>query len=133
MKVKEFLKPFTDTSLFRLRGDLYTVKHLKSSFGDFEVVTANNDYPDRGIVTIVIDEPICDCYNVTKERRYLTEYEKGYHYGRYNEEIEYVTKEVPRCLGTKEWEICTCGGYRSQCNFYREKFMKDLEDEEKSK
>ena len=133
MKVKEFLKPFTDTSVFRLRGDLYTVKHLKSSFGDFEVVTADNNPLARGIVTIVIDEPTCDCYEVTKERRYLTEYEKGYHYGRYNEEVEYVTKEVSRCLGTKERETCTCGGYRSQCNFYREKFIKELEDEEKSK
>ncbi len=119
MKVKEFLKPFTDTSVFRLRGDLYTSQRLKILFGDFEVVSANNDYPDRGIVTIVIDEPTCDCYEVTKERRYLTEYEKGYHYGRYNEEVEYVTKEVARCLGTKEKEFCTCGGYRSQCNFYK--------------
>ena len=133
MKVKEFLKPFTDTSVFRLRGDLYTSQRLKILFGDFEVVTANNDYPDRGIVTIVIDEPTCDCYEVTKERRYLTEYEKGYHYGRYNEEIEYVTKEVPICLGTKEREFCTCGGYRSQWNFYKKEFKNELEDEEKSK
>lgn len=133
MKVKEFLKPFTNGSVFKLRDKLYTAQHLKDLFGDFEVVTANNDYPDRGIVTIVIDEPTCDCYEVTKERRYLTEYEKGYHYGRYNEEVEYVTKEVSRCLGTKEREFCTCGGYKSQCNFYREKFMKDLEDEKESK
>lgn len=129
MKVKEFLKPFTDTSVFKLRGDLYTAKSLKDLFGDFEVVTADNNPLARGIVTIVIDEPTCDCYKVTQERRYLTEYEKGYHYGRYNEEIEYVTKEVPRCLGTKEREICTCGGHKSQCNFYREKFMKELENE----
>lgn len=133
MKVKEFLKPFTDTSVFKFRDGLHTVQYLKDLFGDFEVVSANNDYPDRGIVTIVIDEPTCDCYEVNKERRYLTEYEKGYHYGRYNEEVEYVTKEVARCLGTKEREFCTCGGYRSQCNFYRKKFMKDLEDKEKSK
>lgn len=125
MKVKEFLKPFTDRSVFRLRGDLYTAQHLRDLFNDFEVVTADSDH----IVTLVIDEPTCDCYEVTKERRYLTEYEKGYYYGRHNEEIEYVTEEVPRCLGTKERETCTCGGYRSQCNFYRKKFMKELEND----
>lgn len=129
MKVKEFLKPFTDTSLFKLRGDLYTVKHLKSSFGDFEVVTANNDYPNRGIVTIVIDEPTCDCYEVTKERRYLTEYEKGYYYGKRGEELAYITEEVSRCLGTREKDVCSCGGYKSQCNFYREEFMKEFEND----
>ena len=129
MKVKEFLKPFTDTSLFRLRGDLYTVKHLKSSFGDFEVVSANNDYPDRGIVTIVIDEPTCDCYEVTKERHYLTEYEKGYYYGKHGGELAYITEEVSRCLGTRERDVCSCGGYKSQCNFYREEFMKEFEND----
>ena len=73
MKVKEFLKPFTDRSVFRLRGDLYTAQHLRDLFGDFEVVTVDSDH----IVTLVIDEPTCDCYEVTKERRYLTEYEKA--------------------------------------------------------
>ena len=33
--------------------------------------------------------------------------------------------------GTKEREFCTCGGYRSQCNFYKKEFMKELEDDEK--
>ena len=125
MKVKEFLKPFTDRSVFRLRGDLYTAQHLRDLFGDFEVVTADSDH----IVTLVIDEPTCDCYEVTKEMRYLTEYEKGCYYGRHNEDIRYVTEEVPRCLGTKERETCTCGGYKSRCNFYREKFMKELEND----
>lgn len=125
MKVKEFLKPFTDRSVFRLSGDLYTAQHLRDLFGDFEVVTADSDH----IVTLVIDEPTCDCYEVTKEMRYLTEYEKGCYYGRHNEDIRYVTEEVPRCLGTKERETCTCGGYKSRCNFYREKFMKELEND----
>lgn len=50
-----------------------------------------------------------------------------------DEKIEYITKEVPICLGTKERETCTCGGYKSQCNFYREKFIRELEGKEKSK
>lgn len=133
MKVKEFLKPFTNGSVFKLRGDLYTTQHLKDLFGDFEVVTADNNPTARGIVTIVIDEPTCNCYEVTRERRYLTEYEKGYYYGRRGEKVKYVTEEVPRCLGTRERETCTCGGYKSKCNFYKKEFMEELEDKEKSK
>ena len=129
MKVKEFLKPFTNGSVFKLRGDLYTAQYLKDLFGDFEVVTADNNPLARGVVTIVIDESTCDCYEVTRERCYLTEYEKGYYYGKRGERLDYITKEVSRCLGTKDREICTCGGYKSQCNFYRDKFMKELDDD----
>lgn len=129
MKVKEFLKPFTNNSVFKLRGDLYTAKHLKDLFGDFEVVTADNNPTYTSIITIIIDEPTCDCYEVTKERRHLTEYEKGYYYGKQGKEPTYITEEVSRCLGTKEKDVCSCGGYRSQCNFYREKFMKEFEND----
>ena len=132
MKVKEFLKPFTSRSVFMFHGELHSADEITNVYGDFKVVKADAS-PNLMYTELIIDEPTCDCYIVTKEMRYLNEYEKGYHYGRYNEEIEYVTKEVPICLGTKEREFCTCGGYRSQCNFYREKFMKDLEDKEKSK
>lgn len=129
MKVKEFLKPFTDTSVFKFRDKLYTAQYLKDLFGDFEVVTVDSNPLYRGIITIVIDEPTCDCYEVTKERRYLTEYEKGYYYGKHGEELTYITEEVSRCLGTKEKDVCSCGGYRSQCNFYREKFMKEFKND----
>lgn len=94
-----------------------------------KAIIASERKPD--FAKIKDDEPTCDCYEVTKERHYLTEYEKGYYYGKHGEEIKYVTEEVPRCLGTKERETCTCGGYKSKCNFYRKKFTKELEDEEK--
>ena len=129
MKVKEFLKPFTNTSVFKLRGDLYTAKSIKDLFGDFEIVTADNNHTAGGAVTIVIDEPTCDCYEVTKERRYLTEYEKGYYYGKQGKELTYITEEVSRCLGTMEKDVCSCGGYKSQCNFYREEFMKEFKND----
>ena len=80
-------------------------------------------------LVIVIDEPTCDCYEVTKERHYLTEYDKGYYYGKRGEKLDYIMKEIPRCNGTRERETCSCGGYKSQCNFYREEFMKELEND----
>lgn len=132
MKVKEFLKPFTHRSVFMFHGKLHSAYEIADVYGDFKVVKVDAS-PNLMYAELIIDEPTCDCYEVTKERRYLTEYERGYYYGRHNEEIEYVTEEVPRCLGTKEKDSCSCGGYKSRCDFYREKFMKDLEDKEKSK
>lgn len=127
MKVKEFLKPFTSTSVFELRGELHPAHELIDNYGDFEVVKVNAS-PDAFHPQLVIDEPICDCYEVTKERRYLTEYEKGYYYGKRGERLDYIVKETPRCNGTRERDECTCGGYKSQCNFYREEFMKEMKN-----
>lgn len=119
MTVREFLKPFTGGSVFEFRGELHPAHELTDVYGDFEVVkvdaTSNVMHPQ-----LVIDEPTCDCYEVTKERHYLTEYEKGYYYGKRGERLDYITKEVPRCLGTAERETCSCGGYKSRCDFYNE-------------
>ena len=128
MKVKEFLTPFTGSSVFELRGKLYPVHQLIDIYGEFEVVKIDAS-PKLVHPKLTLDEPTCDCYEVTEERHYLTEYEKGYYYGKTGEKLKYITKEVSRCLGTKDRETCTCGGYKSQCNFYREKFMKELEND----
>lgn len=118
MKVKEFLKPFTSRSVFMFHGELHSADEIANVYGDFKVVKADAS-PNLMYTELIIDEPTCDCYIVTKEMRYLNEYEKGCYHGRHNEDIRYVTEEVPRCLGTKERETCTCGGYKSQCNFYK--------------
>lgn len=130
MKVKEFLKPFTDTSVFMFKGNLHSADEIADAYGDFKVVKVDSS-PNLMYTELIIDEPTCDCYIVTEEMRYLNEYEKGCYHGRHSEDIRCVTEEVPRCLGTKERETCTCGGYRSQCNFYKKEFKKELEDEEK--
>ena len=132
MKVKEFLKPFAGKTVFNLRGELHPAIELIDNYGDFEVVSIDSS-PNIRHPKLVIDEPTCDCYHIKKERHYLTEYEKGYYYGKQGKELTYIDKEIPVCYGTKEIEECSCGGYRSQCNFYREKFMKELKNEEKSK
>lgn len=32
----------------------------------------------------------------------------------------YVDGETPRCIGTKEIDICSCGGDKSKCDFYQQ-------------
>lgn len=117
MKVKEFLEPFAEDQIFIVDGNYFTRKGLMSSYSDYEVFKVKS-YEDG--LWLKLDISICDCYEVTKERHYLTEYEKGYYYGKRGERLDYITKEVPRCRGTKEKDVCSCGGYKSRCDFYNE-------------
>lgn len=60
----------------------------------------------------------CDCYRVRAERHYFSDYDKGYAaaQGRYLPDYEDTYKGV--CLGTKESDVCDCGGDKSKCDFY---------------
>lgn len=71
----------------------------------------------------------CDCYEVRKERHYLSDYEKGMRavFAMRNGKLSFA--QVPEseiieqgyCKGTKEYEQCSCDGDRSKCNFYKSK------------
>lgn len=62
----------------------------------------------------------CDCYMVSKERHYLTDYEKGYYEATYHKPApKYEIKHNGICYGTKDREPCDCGGDKSKCNFKR--------------
>lgn len=60
----------------------------------------------------------CGCYQTRTERRYFSDYDKGYAaaQGRFLPDYEDICKGV--CLGTKEIDYCLCGGDRSKCDFY---------------
>ena len=51
----------------------------------------------------------CDCYRIEPERHHFA-YENGVMI------CEYIN--VPRCLGTREKDVCCCAGDRSKCSFY---------------
>lgn len=51
----------------------------------------------------------CDCYRLEPERHHF-EYENGVLI------CEYIN--VPRCLETREKDVCCCDGDRSKCSFY---------------
>lgn len=51
----------------------------------------------------------CDCYHVEPEIHYFVDENGDSVYGNIN---------VPRCWGTKESDVCDCGGDKSKCNFY---------------
>lgn len=95
---------------------------IANNYLDFKVESAV--FSVDGIVSLSITGYLvkdkCDCYKVSKERHYLTDYEKGYYEATYHKPApEYEIKHNGICYGTKDREPCDCGGDRSRCNFKR--------------
>lgn len=63
----------------------------------------------------------CDCYHVESEIHRFVGEDEDFVYGRI---------DVPRCWGTKEKDVCDCGGDKSKCNFY-ERVRAEAEEEKK--
>jgi len=61
----------------------------------------------------------CGCYQVRAERRYFSDYDKGYAaaQGRLLPDHEDIYKGV--YLATREIDRCSCGGDRAKCDFYK--------------
>lgn len=64
----------------------------------------------------------CDCYRVEPEIHCFVD-ENGVPI--------YESINVPRCLGTKEKDVCDCCGDKSKCNFY-ERIRAEAAEEEKN-
>ena len=61
----------------------------------------------------------CDCYQFETKRRYLSNIDKiTYTLATERLAPEYIDEEVGVCYGTKEKDVCNCGGDKSKCNFY---------------
>ena len=79
--------------------------------GFFRIIyTSEDDYEN---------EDICASYRVRKVKSYLNDYEQGVYFGRYGIRKEYIEKDEPYCIGTRELESCNCDGDRNKCNFYK--------------
>ena len=61
----------------------------------------------------------CDCYQFETKRRYLSNIDK-ITYTLASERLapEYIDEEVSVCYGTKEKDVCNCGGDKRKCSFY---------------
>lgn len=60
----------------------------------------------------------CNCYRIRTERRYFSDYDKGYAAAQDKLLPDYEDICEGICLGTKEVDYCNCGGDRSKCDFY---------------
>lgn len=62
----------------------------------------------------------CNSYDEIVCKRTPTEFERGYHLAMFGEYLTQVTETRAYCNGTKDHEMCTCGGDRRKCDFYPE-------------
>ena len=63
----------------------------------------------------------CSCYHETEEIHYLTEFGKGAIFAQSGVHINALLQTVGKCYGTRELDVCNCGGGPSKCDFYPEK------------
>lgn len=134
MKVKYFVElvigeipymPIVDNS--GRYADLTKKKDLVDRFGDYEVVKVQFKHDNISYIILHIsNKDICASYRVRKVKTHLSDYEQGVYFGRYGVRKEYIEKDEPYCMGTRELESCNCDGDKSKCNFYRDI---DKEDE----
>lgn len=73
----------------------------------------------------------CECYHITEEARYLTEFEQGVRFATTGKRISKEIIKVARCWGTKECDECICGGDQTKCDFYAD-VRKEAAEKEKS-
>lgn len=131
MKLKTLIDAFDQASVLKLRlGKEFYKDNEFVEVGLLPVFSVQDtkevhDYNVKKIVnlpgsylTVYCTAPICSCYHSQPERHYLTEFEKGEYFGKYGKlpAVNYIDKEVGRCYGTKEREICTCCGDKTKCN-----------------
>lgn len=130
MKVKDFVKliigkisyiPIVNNSA--KYANLTKKEDLVDKFGEYEVTKVKFEHDD--IVLHIRNKNVCASYRVRKVKTHLSDYEQGVYFGRYGIRKEYIEKDEPYCMATRELESCNCDGDRSRCNFYMNMDKKD--------
>lgn len=112
----EYGGSFTNLSEARKCAKLASIEE---DYGDFDLKRVEQVDDTDLLILYISKYKECDCYRTQKMRRYLTEYEKGFYTSLYGKTpVDYIVEDQPYCMGTKEREICTCGGDKRKCDFY---------------
>ena len=94
-----------------------TKESIEENYGDFELKEVEQ-VDDTDLLILYVSTK-CPYYRVRTVKHYLSEYEKGYYAALHGGiHIEYTDEEEPYCLGTKNCEICHCGGNKTKCEHY---------------
>ena len=96
-----------------------TKESIEEDYGDFELESVEQDETTGRLILHVSQFTKCDCYRTRTVKHYLSEYEKGYYAALHGgARVDFIDEEESYCIGTKEREICTCGGDKRKCDFY---------------
>ena len=94
-----------------------TKESIEENYGDFDLERVEQ-VDDTDLLILYISTK-CPSYRIRKVKHYLSEYEKGYYAALHGGiHIEYTDEEESYCFGTKNSEVCHCGGDKRKCDFY---------------
>lgn len=88
---------------------------LEENYGDFDLKRVEQ-VDDTDLLILYVSTK-CPYYKVRTVKHYLSEYEKGVYFGYYGVRKEYIEKDEPYCMGTRELESCSCGGNKAKCEY----------------
>lgn len=96
----------------------YGIKEsVEEDYGDFDLERVEQ-VDDTDLLILYVSTK-CPHYRTRTVKHYLSEYEKGFYAALHNGiHIEYTDEEQPYCFGTKNCEVCHCGGDKRKCDFY---------------
>lgn len=75
-----------------------------------------------------VENQPCSCYRETTEKHYLSEFAQGIYFAKTGKRKNYTESIVGKCMGTKEVDVCSCGGDCRKCDFYPEKRKKAIRE-----
>lgn len=91
-----------------------TKESIEENYGDFDLRRVEQ-VDDTDLLILYVSSK-CPHYRVRTVKHCLSEYEKGYYAALHNGvRIDYIDEEESYCLGTKNREVCHCGGNREKC------------------
>ena len=94
-----------------------TKESIEENYGDFDLERVEQ-VDDTDLLILYVSTK-CPYYRVRTVKHYLSEYEKGYYAALHGGiHIEYTDEEEPYCSGTKNCEVCHCGGNKTKCEHY---------------
>ena len=92
-----------------------TKESVEENYGDFDLKRV--EQVDGTDLLILYVSTKCPSYRIRKVKHYLSEYEKGYYAALHGGiHIECTDEEESYCFGTKNCEVCHCGGNKEKCD-----------------
>jgi hypothetical protein len=94
-----------------------TKESLEENYGDFDLKRVEQ-VDDTDLLILYVSTK-CPHYKTRTVKHYLSEYERGYYAALYGgTQYECIDEEESYCFGTKNCEVCHCGGDKRKCDFY---------------
>lgn len=93
-----------------------TKESIEEDYGNFDLERVEQ-VDDTDLLILYVSTK-CPHYRVRTVKRRLTEYENMYYAVLYGDtHIEYTDEEESYCFGTKNCEVCHCGGDKRKCEY----------------